>query len=373
MKAWTLTCGVLLAALVLAAPAPAGDFVKLGNGKWHISTPESDPPTASDFENSKIEVVEERFDRLRFKIKRLQQIQDMPAAQVQKVFYEKSDSSYTRGAKLMNEGDLAGAAEAMQSALNSRVLWVPQYAMWDLVRIYEANRDADAAIGAIEALVRRFPKTKFLIQARVKAGLIHLQMRGDANSARREFRKIASIPGVTDDQKTEVEYWLIYIGDNQSQLRAVMSKYEDLYDKCRGKSSLAGVAIKAQLGIGRCKLKLDQHDEALKFFQEIVASAEDDLVRAGAYIGIGEAYFAMQNWVEARRAFLRVAILWESQPDYHAQALCRAGNCFLLARDYDFGARAYRELVECAQRYPGSHWAQKAQSLIPEAKRNMRK
>ena len=68
--------------------------------------------------------------------------------------------------------------------------------------------------------------------------------------------------------------------------------------------------------------------------------------------------------LEARRAYLRVCVLWEEYPEYHAKALYLAGNCFLLARDKDFNARARQELQDCIRRYRGSTWAINAQDLL---------
>ncbi len=55
--------------------------------------------------------------------------------------------------------------------------------------------------------------------------------------------------------------------------------------------------------------------------------------------------------------------IWDEYPDIHAQALCRAGNCFLLTRDTDYKNRARQELTRCYNRYPGSSWASQARDL----------
>jgi tetratricopeptide (TPR) repeat protein len=299
--------------------------------------------------------------------------QSHPMSEVVQVYYAQKDSDYERARKAMSEGQYDAALEALLEAAESRVAWVPQYALWEMVRIHEFNGDADAALEAIEALVGKFPKTKFLVEARKKAGLLHLRFRGDPQSAEREFRKIRSISGVSEAISREVDYWLIYIeedraGENRGALNAAKGKYEALLRQSQGKYK--NVETLARLGIGRCLLKTGAADEALAYFENIVATADanDAQTLAGAYIGIGDAYWTQQKWVDARRAYLRVAILWEDFPEFHAKALCRAGKCFLLVRDNDFKNRARGEFQRCISWYQGSYWAQEAEKMLPQTR-----
>jgi tetratricopeptide (TPR) repeat protein len=361
--------------LVAGAPADAGDAVRLlphTGKKWMINKIEGDTPTTQELADSKIEVVAEEFDKLYYVFSALgKNRQTRVMSDVDRVFYGQRDSGYDRAVTLMAEADFEGALGLLEQAAASRVIWVPQYAMWASVRCYEAIGDPDAALQAIEDLIQKFPRTKYLVDARIKAGLVRLQFKNDPNGAKREFAKIRQIPKVADDIAREVDYWLLYIeerqaGDNRGAINAVKGKYESLLRQVEGK--FKNVETKCRLGIGRCLLALGQADEALAYFQNIVKSSTDGLTLAGAYIGEGDAYFAQKKWVEARRAYLRVAILWEDQPEFHAKALFRAGNCFLLARDKDFKQRAYYELKRCIDYYAGSYWAAEAEKLLPQTR-----
>jgi tetratricopeptide (TPR) repeat protein len=359
MTSWRLAL-VLFAGIVLVAATPAGaDMVKLKNGTWLVEKPAGDKPTRDEVESSRITVVAEQYDELVFTIQGVRTHQRRPMAEVERVYYAQSDTNYQRAVGLMGEGDLEGALAELDRAVNSSVNWVPQYALWERARIFESLGEPKKAIQAIDDLIKKVPKSKFLIRALIKSGRLYLEHLGDTGNAATQFRKIRSLKG-GEESKTEVDYWLVFIDEQRAKTKADIQKAMDRY-------KALPPTPKAKLGIGRCLIKLEQNEEALKFFKAIVdesSDGEDEEVLAGAYVGIGDVYFKMEKWLEARRAYLRVCVLWEDFPEYHAKALCLAGNCFLLARDKDFKVRARQELQDCIRRYRGSTWANKAQDLL---------
>jgi tetratricopeptide (TPR) repeat protein len=373
MTSWRIAL-VLLAGIVLVTATPAGaDMVRMKDGSWLVARPAGDRPTQDEIEGSNITVVFEQYDDLVYVIKNVKTHQKRTMAEVEKVYYAKSDPSYQRAAGLMGEGDFEGALEALDRAVNSAVTWVPQYAMWDRARIFENLGQPQEAIKALEMLIKKSPKSKFLIKALIKSARIYLEHLGDANKAASQFRRIRAIPKINEEVAAEVDYWLIFIDEqraiskspvNKSEINGVKERYKALLGKAEIK--FPNVATKARLGIGRSLVTLDEFEKALEFFKAIVDEIKESNgeVLAGAYVGIGDAYFKMEKWLEARRAYLRVGVLWEDYPEYHAKALCLAGNCFLLARDKDFKARARQELQDCIRRYRGSTWANKAQDLL---------
>jgi tetratricopeptide (TPR) repeat protein len=372
---WSSLALLLFAGLVLTAGIASADMVKKADGTWLVDKPAGDVPTAQEIRDSKIKVLRESFDKLDYKFKTLNVTQSIPMSEVGAVYYEDKDPNYDRGIQQVNAGRLEDALASFERAIDSSVAWVPQYAMWEIVQVFKAAGETDRALQAIEDLLEKFSRTKFLVPAHKEAGLIYLQQKGDARRAETEFRKITSIPGVSETESKEVDYWLIFIqetraGDNRGGINAAKSKYEQLLREVDGKSGLKKVEILARLGIGRCLLKTGAADEALSYFENIArsANADDRQTLAGAYIGIGDCYFAQDKWVDARRAYLRVAILWDDQGEFHAKALCLAGNCFLLARDQDYKRRAYQELRRCMEWYPGTYWAGEAEKLIGQTR-----
>jgi tetratricopeptide (TPR) repeat protein len=364
MRGFAVALVAVLAALLLGAPAGAGDLVQKTDGSWLIQKPESDPPTASDLEKSQIQVVREDFDFTYYVFQTVKTQQKIATREIKQVIYERRDSTFDQGMASMEARNYNAALEDFQRAVTSDIPWVPQYALWKVVILQENLGDPDAALASIEDLTKKFPKTKYLIEAYVKAGLIYLVHKNDVNAAEAEFRKIGKIPGVDEGTLQLVEYYLIYIRELKATSKADTQAVQKDYETLAGKAQAKEVATRARLGIGRCLLNLGEFQKALEYFENIVKTETDPLVLAGAYVSIGDCYFKMEKWVDARRAYLRVAVLWDDQPEYHAKALCLAGNCFLLARDTDFRERARAELTRCVQMYPGTVWAKKADDLI---------
>mgnify|MGYP000019416243 CR=1 FL=1 len=94
----------------------------------------------------------------------------------------------------------------------------------------------DGVLAAIDELIKEFPKTKYLVQAHEKAALILLGK--NAAQARARFSQIRRIPGVPEETARGVDYWLIYIEEQQARTKAdlerVMGKYETLLGQSQG-------------------------------------------------------------------------------------------------------------------------------------------
>jgi tetratricopeptide (TPR) repeat protein len=373
MTGWRFALPLLAGVVLITAGPAVADMVKLENGTWLVERPSGDRPTQEELENSRVTVVSEQYDALTYRIRGLRAPQTLPAAEVARVYYAENDASYLRAARLMLESDLAGALTALDRAVTSKVRWVPQYAMWDRVRIRGRLAQPRKAVEAIEVLIEKVPKSKFLIVALRTSGRIHIERLGEPRKAARQFRRILSLRGISENTRAEVGYWLVYVDEVRArtgtEIGAVKARYRKILVTAGGKHP--DVAAKARLGIGRCLIALERNAEALAFFKAIVSGSDgaDEEILAGAYVGIGDANFRMEKWLAARRAYLRVAILWEEFPEHHAKALCRAGNCFLLAREGNFGARARRELGDCLRLHPGTSWAEKARDLVTRVPR----
>lgn len=87
-------------------------------------------------------------------------------------------------------------------------------------------------------------------------------------------------------------------------------------------------------------------------------ASTDDMadIRARSYFGLGQAAAAQQQWDDAARSFLGVAVLYDD-PTLAPEALFRAAEAFgQLGRTAD----RERTLAELQQRYPDSTWSAKA-------------
>jgi len=280
--------------------------------------------------------------------------------------------NYSAALDALAAGDAEAALERLDQAIRSpRAAWVPQYAMYARIEALRIIGAADRALAAIDELEAKFKKTKFVRDCARLRGQILLDDKGDIEAAKKALAQIASVPGATDVDKAASEYWQIYcdqyVGQKSSDkaaLETARRRYADLLERIDRRKGYEEVAARARYGVGSCLNVLGKYDEAIAYFEGIVASSKDPTVLPGAYIGLGDAYFKTEKYVDARRAYLRVVVLWPESSSFHARALVQAGNCFWLVRDKDFKQNAARELRECINRYPTSSEAAEARKLL---------
>jgi len=377
MKRVSLLCAFAIISAACATSADAGDLIRKTNGNWHISSPahEGGVPTKDDLKNSRITVVDEQYEYTYYEIATMKGArQKIPTREIEIIYRGATDANYAAAEDALAEGDGEAALGYLASALKSpRAKWVPQYAMFariDAYRMMNAADAADAALAAADELKAKFPRTRFTKQLIRARGEILLQMKGDIAGAKRVFNELGRLPGVGATEKYSVRYWLIYCdeylgrrNDDRGMVEKCRVLYQKLLAEIESKKGVEEVASRARYGVGSCLNALGNFAEAIAYFEGIVARSKDASVLPGAYIGLGDAYFSTKKYAEARRAYLRVVVLWP-ESSFHAKALLRAGNCFMLVRDPDFKSNAARELNECKNRYPSSPEAKEAAQLL---------
>ena len=96
-------------------------------------------------------------------------------------------------------------------------------------------------------------------------------------------------------------------------------------------------------------------DDALKILEEVVAKAEhgDRQIHARAYNVIGACHRKKKETTEALLAYLKVDLLFNANPDAHAEALYNLSQLWIEDRHPE-RARAATDTLK--QRYPTSRW-----------------
>ena len=112
----------------------------------------------------------------------------------------------------------------------------------------------------------------------------------------------------------------------------------------------------ATLGKARCLAASGKGDEAIKMVQDIIAKAspEETELLARAYNTLGGALKGAGKTKEAILAFLHVDVLYFSIPDAHAEALANLAELWNTVHKTERATRARRVLEE---RYKNSPWA----------------
>lgn len=374
MKHTKLGFLVVLTLALLVAPALAGDCIKLKSGRWHQPGPSEGQaaPTREDYDNSPYTVTAEDYDELTFTMKLgggRPQKQTLSIDKIDRVFYWPQPQAFAVAADFMNNGDYATAIEKFQAVADDRGArsWVRTYALMNIAAMYEASAKFDGAIAAWEQLIKDSSKSRYVPKAYIQIGLDYLA-KGDVNSAKASFGRLARLSGLPEGQKMLGQYYLIFIQQKQGEqtkdqavLRQALGQYRSLLGKTEGDPELSEVAILSRLGIGSCLVLLGQFDEALAFFQKIADSAKDPAVLAGAYNGLGDCYIKKNQWRDALLCFLRVEILYDTNAELTARALFYSGRCFHFMDGEGVGKdskqRARQQYGKCASRYPGTKWA----------------
>jgi tetratricopeptide (TPR) repeat protein len=361
---------------LLAAPALAGDYVKIRSPDGKISwQPSKEPangraPTAKELTDSGIVVTREDYDKVYYKYKDIAAQQSIDAASVVAVYYGDRPAARAEAEALMANGDYDKAAAQMESLSTNRTYpaWVRMYSLWDLGRIRQVIQgDNESAIQVWDRFEKDFPKGRFLPDVIINAGKAYLNL-GKGAEARGKFLELEKLSGLPASKKMLARYYLIYITQKQGEasknsalINKALQDYKSLLADVESTPELKDVAALARLGVGGCLVALEQYKDAQEYFQKIADSGTDSVVLAGAFNGLGRCLEAQQQWKDALLAFLRTAFLYNDRPDQTAFALLHAGRCYKLLRSGDdWKDRAKSLLQECMSKYPGTTYAQQA-------------
>jgi len=118
----------------------------------------------------------------------------------------------------------------------------------------------------------------------------------------------------------------------------------------------------ARVGKAAALVALDKPDEAIKLVDEVLEQTDPETkeadvpLAARAYNVLGAAQRKAGRVREAIMAYLRVELLYSSQPAAHAEALANLAELWEQVHKSDRAARARQNLKE---QYPDSPWAKK--------------
>ena len=247
------------------------------------------------------------------------------------------DVQFRLGEIAYGRGDFAGAAAAYEAALQ-----IPDIAFADEVRYklgwtYEQLKRPEEALTTFAKLVEAKPDSERVPEARYRQGrLLHELGRHDA--------AVTVLAAVTEGPFAERATLL-----KAEALRAANQQREALvaYDHLLKTWPEGACRIAAQLGRGHSLRAVGANQDALEAYAAVIAATQQEEA-AMATLGQGYCYFAMQNWAEAAKAFLKVDILY-GYDALKKEALEQLALTWEKAGDAERAAR-YRN--ERAQRYP---------------------
>jgi TolA-binding protein len=246
-----------------------------------------------------------------------------------------SAQEYLAALEPFNAGRLEEAAklfEEMKKESSLRPV-LKQHMLYRLATIRYRQGDLDAAVKEFEALLKSYPKSRFLRDAGER--LIECQLAlGDAAGAAKALAQIVS--QVESGASAKVQ------GD-LSMLRGRVLEAQRKVDEARAAYTAAAAAPgttpgqvrEAQLGIARCEQLAGKTAEAEKLYAKLLVDDSPRQVLAGAWNGIGDAILHEGRQkrdsvilLDALYAYMRGVVQYKPTPEEptgeHERALCGA-------------------------------------------------
>jgi len=383
-------------ALLLAAPALAGDIILMKSGRTVGTANSNIPPTEENFDNSTFTISEENLDKVLYTISGVPTPQEVKSDEIDRIFHDPSTipTGLTRGKHMIDGGQFEDAFDVLGSvaADKSAPKWAQAEAAYlQGVALWSAGALDDAAKTFDDFLVT-WKNSRYVPDATKANARIKLA-KGDVAGARSAFEALKKLKGLPESELLEVDYWINWIDEqvavqksDKAGLEKAMKGYETLLLSLKGRSGLEDLIGKCQVGRIGCLMGLGRYAEGEQEASKLVESNKDPLVRAGAYTLLGRAIVLQTagkndraKFKEALLHFLKVVTLYGDTPgaeDWNAESLFRAGELFNELRPMQTATeeekadalmarmRAQREWRECVQRYPSSQWAKKARASM---------
>jgi outer membrane protein assembly factor BamD (BamD/ComL family) len=400
---------ILSLALVaaLASSASAGDIIVLHSGKTMGKSSASDPPTTADFEASKITVIEENVDEIRYRLAGVSDLQGVKTASVREVYHdpEAIPGELRSGLRNLDTFQFDAARDALGKVASSRSAapWARDRAAFEIARSYWYEGNLDETVKAMQAFKNAHAKSRLTGNATRIVARAYLAA-GKPAEARKAFESIKRIAGISESEVFEAEYYIANIDEqlgtvnpaapDKKRIKQARAAYSELYNKLQGKPAMTRIRGLCTVGMASCDIALGDHASAkprlLKLIDSQKGGARDDLVLAGAYTRLGNVLLAENAtandpavYRQAQRHFLRVVTLYgdaEAADGYMAESLYRTGELFTVLRPAksddpdvkkqrsEYRRRARRELEECVKRYGNSAWGQRAKAALAALK-----
>ena len=255
----------------------------------------------------------------------------------------------------------------------------------------ETNKNYEGAISGYMKVVEKYPSSKLAPEARQRLAGIWFAQKKYENAANQFTELILGKSGnITIAENVYLwvgQYW----GDNKKFEKAleIYSAYKEKFphaktygilqeakvyrkkgDAGKAKSLYESIISKEDgkpyldqilFGIGDCLVSVKKYSEAESYLQKVTAGS-GDIWTALATERLGDAYREQGKNEDARREYLRLAILYDD-PELTPRALYNAGS---LAEDLGLLDEAKSEYGEIITRYPDSPEAKKAEERLKE-------
>lgn len=330
----------------------------------------------SETSTQQITVLQESYDVIKYELQTSggKISQTVSTSKVDRIQYRRH-KAFASAKEAFDAGNFEGAIEQLEPlTTKTSPHWVKQYALFYTAESLFGLGDYEAAIKAYEELESKVPDSRFVPEARLQIGNVHLAMNkyADAKSAFSKLKRDAKSKGFDEAYEYKADLGLIAIDEAEGKFSVALGSLEKLQSQVG--DDYPEIAAECRLRIGNVYIREGDYDKAEQYFKAILeAGSASKHVVYGAYNGLGKSYFAQNEFKKAlTECYLRVVVMDDRSGDVPigilAESLFWAARCWDQLRDEKpehrkFAYDLYREVVA---RAPGS-------SFAADAKKQMRR
>lgn len=314
---------------------------------------------------AQVEVVEETCKEVVFQYEAARGVKSrVSAAEVLRVEYSNQPSSMRKGIAAKNAMRFAEAIGYFKTAMRAtNRQWVKQYSLNYLAESMFGSGDAAGAVDTWKTLLREFPETRFLGEARlgIAAALLSTGDKAGAVKAFADARQAVESKSLGKYWQLRVRLAEVAVDVVAKEWQAAKGKYDNLV-RDSNRDGFDDVVAQAQVGASRARVELGDIDGASQDLRDLVESdSASDALLAAAYTLLGRCYGKSERQQDALMAYLRVVVLFPHVTSEAPRAFYEAAAVLTAMGGEQNTGRARQLTRELKERFPQSEWAQKAE------------
>lgn len=217
---------------------------------------------------------------------------------------------------------------------------------------------ADAAIAALEAFKAANANNFRYYELHEYLGKVHAA-KGDAAASKAAFDEMGNSP--FNDMKMAARIFAADAMLESGDIPGALTQYAAVAGMNATSPQEISRRNQARLGQALCLIKQNQAEKAIELCDQVIkeTTPEQRQVQATAFLRKGDALQATGKNQQAVMDYLKVDLLFEDQPDKHAEALFHLSNLWAAVGKAD---RASDAKARLQSQYSGSEWADKLQT-----------
>ena len=212
---------------------------------------------------------------------------------------------------------------------------------YQLASAYFKKGDAEASAPMFEKLIVDYPKSKLLASMRFQAGESRFTLK-ETIKAREHFQAGLKISGMPEPL---AESMMMRLGETQNQSAEYKAAYKT-YRAFLGKFRESQWKRNAQFGLAFAMEMDGKSQNAIGEYQKLLASETIDLWSVRARYQVGECYFNVRNYEQAKVAFLHVEVHYKKYPSWQAKSVFEMARVLLAQKKNEEAMSRFKDVIK---------------------------